>query len=298
MDYYGMPTIALENVHLRIEALSQAGPRLVRAFVQGNRENIFAELPGLKIDTPYGPFTMKGGHRLWHAPEAMPRTYIPDDLGLNSTVKDQTMILTGSVESFSNIQKQMTIELMETRPGIKISHTLTNHNAWPVELACWGITQLPLGGIAILPQPVLPADSSGLLPNRALVLWPYTKWKDTRLYLDDDLVLVKGEAQDSALKIGYANFSGWAGYLRNSVLFLKRFETPSSSPYPDMGCNVEVYANHLFLELETLGSLVKLLPFQSITITETWEFIPNLSHIPLSIKGARALVDELGLAKP
>jgi hypothetical protein len=295
IDFHGLPTIALENEHFHIEALAQAGPRLVRAFVQGNSENIFAEVPGLKIDTSQGQYSLLGGHRLCHAPEAMPRTYIPDDQGVLSSIDHETMVLEGPPERYSNIQKRMTITLIADRPGLVINQTLTNLNAWQIELACWGITQLPPGGIAILPQPDQSFDPSGLLPNRALVLWPYTKWGDARLELHDDFILVHAEALQTAMKIGYANNEGWAGYLRKDVLFVKRFEKPSPAPYPDLGCNLEIYANSTFLEMETLGGLVRLSPSESITLTETWEFIPNLSHIPHSIQGIRSLVDELGL---
>lgn len=295
-DFYGLPTITLENAHQRIDALAQAGPRLVRALLHGISENQFAELPGLKIETPLGQYSMQGGHRLWHAPEAMPRTYISDDRDLDATIEDGVLTLTGSVEPFSNIRKTMIVTLLEDRPGLHIIQTLTNTGAWAVELACWSITQLPLGGMAFLPQPVHLADSDGLLPNRSLVLWPYTRWNDTRLHLHDDLLLMKGEAELPPLKVGYLNKAGWLGYLRNGIFFLKRLEKPTTTPFPDLGCNAEVYVNHLFLELETLGSLVNLLPGQSTTITETWEFFTELTHIPYSIKGARGLVNELGLA--
>lgn len=99
-DFYGLPTVTLENAYLRIDALAQAGPRLVRAFIHGISENQFAELPGLKIETPLGDFSMQGGHRLWHAPEAMPRTYISDDHGLVATEQGNGLILRGPVEIF------------------------------------------------------------------------------------------------------------------------------------------------------------------------------------------------------
>lgn len=147
----------------------------------------------------------------------------------------------------------------------------------------------------MLPQPPKPTDSKSLLPNRSLVLWPYSRWSDPRLHLHDDYILIKGEAQIPALKVGYANGQGWVGYLRNGVFFIKHFDPAPSFPHPDFGCSSEVYVNHLFIEVETLGSLLNLQPDQSTTLTETWEFFSNLAHFPVSHTGVRALVKHLGL---
>lgn len=295
-NYYGLPTITLENAQLRVDALASAGPRLVRAIIHGNNENQFAELPGLKIETPLGPYSVQGGHRLWHAPEAMPRTYIPDDHGLTAVIENGTLTLAGMIEQPTQIQKMISLRLLEDRPGLVIEQTIRNTGPWAIELACWGITQLPLGGMAILPQAIDQVNRDALLPDRSLVLWPYTHLNDARLHFYDDMLLIKGNAMLPPCKIGYANDAGWAGYLRNGVLFVKHLDNHPSAYLPDRGCNTEVYVNHLFLELETLGNLLQLPPDQSTTITERWEFYTGLSHIPYSVKGARTLIHELGLS--
>src|SRR5918911_500169 len=81
-DFYGLPTRSIDNGHVRIEFLAEAGPRIVRLFLAGSDENLFAEVPNAKAETPYGEYFFRGGHRLWHSPEAMPRSYIPDNEGL------------------------------------------------------------------------------------------------------------------------------------------------------------------------------------------------------------------------
>ena len=40
---------------------------------------MLAELPDTKVTTDLGEWKPWGGHRLWAAPEAMPRTYSPDN---------------------------------------------------------------------------------------------------------------------------------------------------------------------------------------------------------------------------
>ena len=79
-DFQGLPTRILGNGLISLEFLTGAGPRIVR-FSAFGKENLFAGIP-TSVGTPYGEFFFRGGHRLWHAPEALPRTYIPDDDGL------------------------------------------------------------------------------------------------------------------------------------------------------------------------------------------------------------------------
>ena len=81
-DFYGQPTRCLQSEWLSLEVLKYAGPRIVRLSFMGS-PNLFAELPHFVIPTSFGDYRFWGGHRLWHAAEAMPRTYFPDDGGLS-----------------------------------------------------------------------------------------------------------------------------------------------------------------------------------------------------------------------
>jgi hypothetical protein len=161
-----------------------------------------------------------------------------------------------------------------------VKHVLRNDGLWPVELAPWAITQLALGGVAVLPQTIGPIDAAGLLPNRHIVLWPFTQLGDRRLELHDDFCLVHGRAQLPPCKIGYMNRRGWVGYLHHDVFFVKRFYPQVAQPHPDFGCNAEVYVNNLFLELETIGSLRCLAPGQSVSHIEQWEIFTGVHAAP------------------
>ena len=78
-DFYGLLTRTLANKHVRLDYLTTAGPRIVRLTLAGSDDNLFAEVADIKIPTPYGDYSLFGGHRLWHSPEAMPRSYMPDN---------------------------------------------------------------------------------------------------------------------------------------------------------------------------------------------------------------------------
>jgi hypothetical protein len=277
-DFYGLPTYTLANQHLRLEVLAEAGPRIVRLFLAGSDENQLAETPDVKWETPYGEYCLRGGHRLWHSPEVFPRSVIPDTTGVEVEEVEGGVLLSQPTEVRTGIRKSIEIHLDDTRLAVTLFHRLHNEGLWPVELSPWAITQLPLGGIAVMPQRTEPIDKDGLQPNRCLVLWPYTRWQDPRLHPHDDYVLLEANPLLPPCKIGYLNPLGWLGYLRRGVFFRKRFEAHTDRPFPDLGCNAEVYCNDLFVELETLGPLSRLEPGQTATHTETWEF-----HVGLAV---------------
>lgn len=290
-DFHGLPTRSLENKHLHLEYLTSAGPRIVRLVLAGTSENLLAELPGLGIPTALGRYTLYGGHRLWHAPEATPRSYVPDDAPVSIEALPDGVRLTQPTEALTGIRKSLEIRLQPDRPAVTVRHRLVNEGVWPIELAPWAITQLPLGGVAILPQLTRPLDRDGLLPNRQLVLWPYTRWKDARLSFDDDAILMRADPQLPPCKIGYFSHQGWVGYLRNGVLFRKTFEPRPAAPHPDFGCNAEFYCCDQFIEMETLAPLTRLEPGQGVDHLETWQLVSGLSRSP-SLAEIRQLVDE------
>ena len=279
-DFYGLRTKFLENRFLRLEYLAEAGPRLVRLFLAGSQENLFAELPKSVIDTPYGDFYFRGGHRLWHSPEAMPRTYIPDNEGLVVEELADGLRMSQPVEAGTGIQKTLEVRLSADRAALTLHHTLTNQGLWPVELAIWAITQFTLGGTVILPQKQGAVDAAGLLPNRQLVLWPYTRWHDPRLRLEEAAILIdtsrQGTPATQPFKLGYHNPHEWIAYWRKGVLFVKKAALVAGGLYPDGGCNTESYCNNQFVELESLGPLTRLEPGMQVEHTEEWEFFSSL----------------------
>lgn len=269
-DYYGWETGILENEHLRIEYLTQAGPRIVRFSRADSAENLFAEVPDVNWPTNAGTFNLFGGHRLWHAPEVGNRTDLPDNDGLTVTSDSGRVHLSRSADK-SGIAKAMSLQLHPDAAAVTIQHTVRNDNLWPVQLAPWAITQMRLGGTAIFPQQTEPLDRDGLLPNRALVMWPYARWNDSRFQPSADVIRISGESQPVAFKIGMLNRHGWLGYVLGDSYFHKSFTPQPDLPHADLGCNSEIYVKDAFLELETLGPLGTLQPGASASHAEVWE---------------------------
>jgi hypothetical protein len=273
----------LKNDFLQIEYRTNA--LRISGLMPFGKPNMLVDLGEAFVPTAYGDYYFRGGHRLWHAPEAMPRTYIPDT-PVAITDLPNGVSLEAQTEQGTGIRKRIEIKLAADKPLLTLTHTLINDGLWPVELSPWAISQFRLGGTAILPLPVGNADSAGLLHNRQFSLWPYARFNDPRLKLGDEFILFKADSLLPPFKIGYFSSHGWLAYWLDGVLFRKTFEVQAGLPHPDNNCNAEMYCNHLFVELETLAPLINLKPGAEVKHIETWEVFDNLDVLPAEIQSA------------
>jgi hypothetical protein len=264
---------------LELEYLEDAGPRIVGLRYKGSA-NLLASVPEISIPTPYGDYHYLGGHRLWYAPEAMPRSYIPDEDGLTVSELPDGIVLQGKREPGTGIRKSIKIQirLSPARSQVLLTHTLVNEGLWEVELAPWAITMFRLGGVAVLPFQSERVDMDDLLPNRQIALWPYSSINDSRLRFDNDFILVSAMADLPLFKIGTFNPRGWICYWNEGVLFRKTFTVQAGKPHPDHGCNAEIYCDEHFIELESIAPLVRLEAGASVSHTETWELSEGLEN--------------------
>jgi hypothetical protein len=279
-----LPFASIENEYLRVDYLTTAGPRITGLHAKGVDGNLFAETPDAHWPTPHGEYYLHGGHRLWVAPEDPFYMYPEDQVTIRA--ENDRVTLKGGIDPLG-LEKEISFCLDENR--VLLRHQVTWHGKEPIELAAWAITQLRLGGMAILPQPT----AAGLQPNRKVVFWPYSKVGDARLKLYDDLILLHGQAAEQAFKTGNNNQHGWIACLLGQAIFVKRFTVDDTQNYPDMGCNVEAYVKDVCLELETLGPLRTLKPSESVTHEEIWEVI--VGEYPATLERARSIGKQLSL---
>ena len=292
--FHDLPIGILENEQVRLEYLTTAGPRIVGLSYRGS-SNLLADVHDLAWDTPNGAYHPYGGHRLWISPESPEKTYIPDEFGLQLRQFPNGVELTGVKEISSGVRKSIRIELATGQAGFRLTHTIRNENPNPIRIAPWSITMFRLGGWVILPQPVGNSDPHGLLPNRLLALWPYTRLNDPRLIWRDDFILLHATSDLPPAKLGYAGTHGWLAYWLDGILFRKSFDIQKEAVYPDGGCNTESYCNNRDVELESLGPLETLAPGASTHLSETWELQEGLDG-PFVPEEIRDLIDN-GLVK-
>jgi hypothetical protein len=275
--FAALDCLKLENGALALWVTRTLGPRIIGLALHGG-ESLFAELPDATLDYPgEGTFYLRGGHRLWHAPEDPQRTYIPDnDPVVMEDVPGGVRIIQ-PVEAQTGIRKSITVTLPDDGAQVLVDHSLQNLGQAPVELAPWAITQVKPGGMAILPQTSGPMDEAGVLPNRVLALWPYTSVTSPHITWGDRYILVDANLQQGALKLGFPNPEGWLGYILEDTLFVKHAEYRPGAFYYDHGSSSECYCNPQFLELETLGPRATLAPGDSLSHREHWQIYSQVA---------------------
>ena len=277
------PSAFIENEFLRLEYLTSVGPRIIGLYSKQADVELLAPSFEKHWSTPHGEYYLYGGHRIWKAPEESFYNCPEDNV---SVIKDAEKVTLCNRVDASGLQKEIAFYLEGN--SVRLTHRIIWHGTEFVELAPWTITQVPLGGVAILPQSGI---REGSAPTRSLAIFPYSSLAERRLELHDDMVLVHGTAAQNFFKVGSYNPFGWAAYMMEKALFIKRFPVGDFRKLPDMGSNAEVYVHDAYLELETLGELVWLQPGEAVMFEETWEVIPGAYSI--DVDGARKIMKQL-----
>jgi hypothetical protein len=275
----GLPNCyALTNGAAEVTVATDVGPRVLGYNLTGG-ENVLGEHPEISVTTEWGEFKPWGGHRFWTAPEAMPRSYTPDNDPVEfESDGGRSIRLVRELERNTYVRKELTVTLDAEGSGVTLAHRVTNRGAWRVELGAWGLTIMRGGGVAVIPQEPYGPHPQNLLPARPLVLWPYTDMSDARFSFGRRFVRLRSdEANDEPQKIGLANKQGWAGYVNGGTLFVKRFAYEEGASYPDYGSNNEFFTAGLFIEVESLSPLKALEPGESIEHVERWRLFDNVN---------------------
>lgn len=270
--------IELSNGIVHVVATVDFGPRIIRfGFIDG--ENLFKEdierQLGKKVSRFSGieeEWKIYGGHRLWASPEALPRTYYPDNAPVSWKTLEDGVILTPPEEKWTQLQKEIEIR-MNASGEVTVEHRITNTGAWPVKLAPWSLTVMAPGGTAIIPQVKRDTD---LLGNRVLVLWPYSRMNDNRVSWGEDYILVHQGPGKTPFKLGTNNEQGWAAYYYRNHLFVKYYKHDPNVEYPDFGASFECYVSDDILELETIGELKAVAPQETVIHQEIWDLFQNI----------------------
>lgn len=280
-DVFGK-LIKITNSIVDVMVTVDFGPRIIHCSLSG-KDNMFymdtQKSPLGEIQECYGGDILRlcGGHRVWISPEIMPRCYYPDSLPVDFKEIKNGAEFTAPVEKLNNIQKSITVTLNEDNSEINVVNKIKNCGVWNIEFAPWSITMLDKGGKEIIP---MPDRDTGYLSNRSLVLWPYSKMNDKRVYWGDKFItLMQDEKAETPFKLGINNEYGWAAYFNKEQLFFKKFDSVADGNYPDNGCCYETYTNNVMCEMETLGEFVNLTPGDSVSLNEKWNLF-ECSMIP------------------
>lgn len=285
--------VQVTNGTVELVATIDKGPRIIRyGFIGGanmffeDKKDVISSFGEAFEPVGGGKWHIYGGHRLWTSPESIPRTTYPDNEPVAWRATEQGVVLTPPAERWNQLQKEIEIVLDTENGGVTVHHRVTNQGPWGAEFAPWALSVMAPGGTAIVPQATRDA---GVLPNRAISLWSYTKMNDERVTWGERFIVLKQSDVRHPFKIGTNNEAGWAAYNLGDTLFVKTFPFQPEAKYPDNGVNFEIYTNEHILELESLGELKTVKPGETVSHTETWRLSGNF-ELP-------AVADEAEIAK-
>lgn len=266
----------LSNGIITIIITADVGPRIIHCSLTG-QDNLFKEFStqlGITESDKWLPF---GGHRLWHAPESLSRTYYPDLEPVLIQEIENGLIATQKPEPTTGLQKQIELRTSNDKPEVYLIHRLFNHNLWAVETAPWCLSVMAPGGVAVLPLPPRGPHPDFILPTSSLSLWPYTNLSDKRWVFGEQFILLRQDSHSpNPQKMGIFTTEGWAAYVNKNTLFIKQVPIHFDATYPDLGANFEVFTNGEMLELESLGPIESIPPKGYIEHQEHWTVIPDV----------------------
>lgn len=268
--YAGWPNCyRMTNGEVELVATTDVGPRIIRFGFTGG-QNLFAQFSHQLGTSEESWWVMRGGHRLWVAPEVVPDTYALDNASVIAKIEADSLTFTQPVEPETGLQKEISLEFTE-EGYVTVTHRLANAGASARRVSIWPVTMMATGGVAITTFPPRGCHEDCLQPTNPMIMWAYTDFADKRWQLTKSYLILKQDpAEASPQKAGLFNAKTRLAYLLNGDLFIKRSQADPALSYPDFQSSCEVFTNAEFLELETLAPLADLLPGQSSTHVETW----------------------------
>ncbi len=277
-NYKGWPnSYRITNGEVELIVTSDIGPRIMRyAFVGG--QNVFKEFAESLGKSGEPAWVLRGGHRIWAAPEDAVRTYAPDNGPVRVVVNGGVLEATEPVEPLTGLEKQIVVKLSPQGTSVEVLHRIKNAGNHPLDLAPWALTMMAQGGVGIHGFPPRGKHPEVLYPTNPLVMWAFSnlsdhRWRFTRKYL----LLHQEPSNAEPTKLGSFNQKTWAAYAVGGQMFIKRYDAQDSPKgYPDFGCSYETFTNADFLEMETLGPLQHLKPGASLEHVEHWTLHKNV----------------------
>ena len=258
------------NGEVELVVTSDVGPRIIRfGFVGG--QNLFKEFPDQLGKTGEAQFQLRGGHRVWKAPEDPVATWAPDNVPVQVEITPDGLVAREPVEPLTKLQKEIAIHLAPSGTQVTVIHRIANRSLFPLEFSVWAMSMMAQGGVAITGFPPRGKHPADLAATNPLVMWAYTDLSDKRWKFTKKYLMLRQDPNDAeAQKIGLFNPNTWVAYVLNGEAFVKRAQADPARTYPDFGCAFETFTNNEFLEIETLSPLTKVLPDQAAEHVETW----------------------------
>jgi hypothetical protein len=230
-EYKGWPNCyRVSNGEIELIVTGDVGPRVIRfGFVGG--QNLFKEFPEQLGRSGEEKFQLRGGDRVWKAPEDPVATWAPDNVPVAIQVTPTGLVAREPIEPLTNLQKEIEVSMDPSGTGVTVSHRITNHSLFTLEFAPWALTMMAQGGTAVTGFPPRGRHPINLEATNPLVMWAYTDLSDPRWKFNKKYMMLRQDPRNSeAQKLGLFNPDTWAAYILNNEAFVKRPAKTSSWP--------------------------------------------------------------------
>lgn len=281
--------VRLSNGEAELIATLDVGPRIL-SYKKGGGPNVLKTFADQLGGSGEADWMIRGGHRLWVAPEDPKSTYAPDNSPvLLSEPAEGVARLTSPAEVGAGVQKEIDIHLAASGCAVRLVHRLTNVGWSPSNLSAWALTVLAPGGTEIIPlppkrphpgHPSNAESAADYAPDGTLILWPFFDFSDDRWRFGRRFITLRQDAGRGPTKLGLGARRGPVGYLNGGTLFVKRFAGADGlREYPDLGACFETFTNGDMLEMESLGPIARVAVGESIEWEERWDLFDGLPAI-------------------
>ena len=234
------------------------------AFCGG--ENVFYEQPHdmTELTTP-GGWRVRGGHRLWVAPEGS-ETYYPDNDPIHYEISGDSVLLTQQEDPWLRVKKSIRITFI-ANDSVQVDHCIVNTGNSDRTCSIWGVTSVAPGGVQHIPLKVY---DRGSMPRHWISMWSYTDLGDHRAKYSREEILLTHEPIEQRYKIGVDRPNGPVWYENHGVIFEKNFPVVQEESYPDKDVSYETYMCQYMVEIESLSVLRTIAPGEKSEHTEIW----------------------------
>lgn len=231
-----------------------------------DEENIFYCQPKMmkELTTEEG-WRLRGGHRLWLAPE-QEDTYYPDNQPVSYEIQGEEIVITQAIESWTRVQKSMRISF-DTEACVHITHRIENCGENAITRSLWCVSVVAPGGTEYIS---LGHQEGSPKHWHRISWWDHTCLGDVRAKYEKEEIIIQHLPIDDRYKIGLAHPVGPVKYINQGIVFEKEYEFHPEMTYPDGDVSFETFFCRYMAEIESLSPLYTLAPGESAEHTETW----------------------------
>src|ERR1700751_775694 len=122
----------ISNGEIELIVTADVGRRVIRfGFVGG--QNVFKEFAEQLGKSGEEKFQLRGGARVWKAPEDAVATWAPDNVAVEVTVTGNGVIARAPVEPLTSLQKEIEVRMASTGTEVEVAHRITNRSLFTLK---------------------------------------------------------------------------------------------------------------------------------------------------------------------